>query len=327
MINNNNFNNNNKLSKIAHSLNSLLGYTLPGRAIRFAKLGRNIGNYITGSRKQRIRRNKRNNGIEINKAIGGTKQVFNNSRIQTQTIEMYNDIILPDPDYVYLFRNLNTKDFDISTTLNENPEFLNLRQRCLQYKVIKISISFNYNRVPGNNDKFSKMIVTPETDLVLPVENPKINRNSMVWDMTTNGTKNYNFWINNRNTEKINQEWQIGSSQWSGICKIHLSSQGDNYIHPIPNQSSMFILGEMKISVLIRYVQNDSNENEANRITTSEILKYCKNEKEKEILEKKKVEQIQQLQKEINEKQTKVNQMTEQVIAKKDYTGNKNSSQ
>jgi len=237
---------------------------------------------------RRIRRNKRTTQIEINKAIGGNKQLHNNGRTQIQTIEFYSSIALPDPTFVYIFEGVNTSTYDIAGSLNDQNEFLNLRKRALQYKVQQVAISFNYNRIPSANDKFSKLLVTPESDMVLEVEDPKINSNTMVWDMTANGTKNYNFKITNRNTEKINQEWHTGDSDWSAVLKIHLSAQGENKIYK-PNDQTIptFSLGEVKFSVQIVYIQIDSDA-VIDRVTQRDAIAYVKNTFGEEILAKKK---------------------------------------
>jgi hypothetical protein len=229
-------------------------------------------NYNYNNKRKRRRAYQNRKGIEVNKAVGGTKQVYNNSRVQFQTIEFYSAIALPDPDFNYMFSVTNSPNYNLVSQLNDNDEFLNLRKRSIQYKVTSVAMSFNYNRTPSAQDKFSKMIITPETDMVLEVDDPKINSNSMIWDMSTNGTKNYSFRINNRNTEKINSEWQISESQWNAIVNVHLSSQGDNYIHTIQGQTSNYVLGEVKFSFRIKYIQTDSPHDNLNRITNSDLL-------------------------------------------------------
>jgi hypothetical protein len=275
-------------------------------------------NYRRGGRRRRGRANK-GGGIEINKAVGGTKQVYNNSRMQFQTIEFYDNIVLPDPDYNYLFRGTNSQDYNLTSILNDNNEFLELRKRALQYKVTSVAMSFSYNRVPAGNDKFSKMIITPETDMVLEVDDPKINSNSMVWDMSVNGTKNYSFRINNRNTEKINVEWQIGESQWNAICVLHLSSQGDNYIHPIPNQTPNFVLGEVKFSVRVKYIQTDMPHESAKRITQTDLLNIIMFKFSDEIMVikmKKQQKRLEQEKEKIDQELKQINaQITENVIS------------
>lgn len=146
-----------------------------------------------------------------------------------------------------------------------------------------ISFSFNYNRHPSANDKFSKLLLTPETDMVLENSDPKNNQNTMIWDMTSLGTKNYNFRINNRNTEKINQEWQISDSQWNAICILHISQQGSNSIYrlndqPEPNR----YLGEIKVAVQVLYVKSDT-ENNSSRVTQQDVIKYMMKTHYKEI--------------------------------------------
>jgi hypothetical protein len=267
---------------------------------------------------RRKRRNWQNKGLEINKAIGGTKQVYNNSRVQFQTIEFYSQIVLPDPDYDYLFLVTNSPEYNLASQLNDNDEFLELRKRSIQYKVMSMAMSFNYNRVPAAQDKFSKMIVTPETDMVLQVEDPKINSNSMVWDMSTNGTKNYSFRFNNRNTEKINAEWQIAESQWNAVVKVKLSSQGTNYIHKIDGQTTNFVLGEVKFSFRIKYVQTDSPHDNLNRITNTDILNIMRLKFNQAILLNKAQNKMKQLEKQKNEIKQEMEKLNETITLNAD---------
>jgi hypothetical protein len=178
---------------------------------------------------------------------------------------------------------------------------------------MSVALSFNYNRVPAAQDKFSKMILTPETDMVLEVENPKINSNSMVWDMSSNGTKNYSFRINGRNTEKINSEWQIAESQWNAVLNIHLSAQGTNHIHPIPNGTPEYLLGEIKVSFRIKYIQTDSPHDNLNRITHTDLLNLIRVKFSSEILLMKMVEEKKKLKKEKEKFDQKIKLLNEGI--------------
>jgi hypothetical protein len=240
--------------------------------------------YRSGRGKGVKRRMYNRNGIEINKAIGGNKRVYNKGRTHYQTIEMYAIIGIDTYANQYAFMDTSSQQYNVSAFLNDNNEFLDLRRRCMQYKVVRIAVSFNYNRIPSANDKFSKMLITPETDMVMKAEDPKINNNTMIWDMTANGSKNYNFWINSRNTEKINQEWQIGESQWNAILTLHLSSQGNNYAYRLNGQPEITTeLGEMKVSILVKYVEMDKTGDEVNRVRMKDLNAYLLQEKAEEV--------------------------------------------
>jgi hypothetical protein len=227
---------------------------------------------------RRINNRNNNNRKQNVKDVGGYKQVYYNGPIATQTIEMYKTIGVSGDPKTYVF-DREGQTLDISALLNDTNEFLELRRRSLQFKVLEIDISFNYNRHPNAGDKFPKMLVTPETDMVIQNSDPKVNKNTMVWDMTTNGNKNYNFRITNRNTEKVNNEWQIAESFWNAICKIHLSDQGNIFLVDMGQISQTWALGEMKISVLVAYTRNDTSEgfNKRNTPTTSQAIQAMKN--------------------------------------------------
>lgn len=265
---------------------------------------------------------KRRKGLEINNAEGGYKQVYVNSRVESQTVELYVTISLDDNGN-YVFNYGAPLQYNIQAALNDNSEFLHIRQNCIQYKVKFISISFNYNRIPAANDKFSKMLITPETDMVLTNSDPKVNKNTMVWDMTKPGTKNYQFRINNRNTEKINNEWQIADSQWNAVMIMHLSSQGYNKIYrdadqPDPTRE----LGECKISIQILFVRSDT-ENNAYRITNKDVINYIKDTKYKEIMNLKNLNKEKQITNEIIKK----NNELERIKVESEENNNENNNE
>jgi hypothetical protein len=161
--------------------------------------GRNIYRYVTRNN----RRNRRNNiqKIEVNDAIGGRKSVSNTGRIHEQTINMYTQIAVNNETYSF---PLGSSELNIQQLLNDSQEFLDMRKKCLEYKVVQVSVNFNFSYIPLPGNRFPKMILNPETDTVLETQDPKLNRNAMIWDMTKTGNKNFNFRINKRNTEETN---------------------------------------------------------------------------------------------------------------------------
>lgn len=261
------------------------------------------------------KRNRWNNGrkLEINNAQGGYKSVVSNGKNVVQVIDFYGYLVVqPNQGFQYAFDDSQyvTREFDISAKLNDNQEFLTLRKQALQYNITDIAININYNRVPYSGEKWSKLILTPETDKVLQSTDPRINRNSMVLDMSTNGNKNYTFKINRRNTDSDNAGWIIGEAQFSGICKIHISEAGSNYSNQQMVEAYQAQLGEFKISVRVVYKHMDVNEINRNtgrkRITDKEIIKEIANTeliqnkiKEKHVKEKEK--QIQELKQQLTE--------------------------
>jgi hypothetical protein len=246
-----------------------LGYRRRNNTNYARKMWRPLRN--TTNARRRIANKRRNNTIEINNAEGGYKQVYTNNRVQQQTIEFYKTIQM-DRNANYVFEGNSPLAFDVAAQLNDTDEFLELRRTSLQYKVVFVDFSFNYNRVPIANEKFSKMLMTPETDMVLQNNDPKINKNTMVWDMTKNGTKNYNFRINTRNTEKENQEWQIAESFWNAILKLHISSQGLNELEAEPLFRN---LGELKISISVIYVKADETQQNRQHLPLHYLIKVA----------------------------------------------------
>jgi hypothetical protein len=241
-----------------------------------------IPNYTntTGARRRSVfRRNIYNRHNDI----GGTKQPSQNGQVRFQTIELYNTIQL-QMNYQathYTFGE-NSREYSIQVALNNSDEFNEMRRHSLKYRILGISINFNYNRIPSNGEKFPKMLITPETDMILASEQPLLNKNTMVWDMTQIGNKNYNFRITPANTEKINQEWLISESQWNAVLSLHIDEAGMiqyNYDQDLVSEPTP-VLGEVKVSVRIKYIPNDitGNNNKASikRISANEAIQEMK---------------------------------------------------
>jgi hypothetical protein len=237
-----NFLSNSNIRRLNNLLSGLSGFTLPGRALNFVRRGRQVYNYLTSA--QGRRKTNRPQKLEVNDAIGGRKQVSNTGRVQEQTINMYTNILIGQDNKYYF---TGGRQLNIQSMLNDEQEFLDMRKRALEYKIIQIAINFNFNYIPTPGTRFPKMILTPETDTVLEVADPQKNRNAMFWDMTRTGNKNFNFRITRQNTEMSNREWQNGAAQWSGIAIIHLSEISDVQAEPNLN------LGDVKISVQVLY--------------------------------------------------------------------------
>jgi hypothetical protein len=268
-------------------INKLIGSRLAlglGRRgnTRYARKMWNPNKYRTGVATGK-RRNGKTGKIEVSDAIGGRKQVSNTGRVQEQTINMYTNIHtgMDNKYYFTAGRALN-----IQSMLNDEQEFLDMRKRALEYKIVQIAVNFNYNYIPTPGSRFPKMILTPETDTVLEVADPQKNRNAMVWDMTKIGNKNFNFRITKQNTEMTNREWQNGAAQWSGIAILHISEisevQSDNNIN----------LGDVKISVQVLYRPLDTvlvynSKHISDKEAINEIKQMIIKEREKKELEKK----------------------------------------
>jgi hemerythrin superfamily protein len=248
-----------------------------------------------GTRTQR-RKTGNSGKIEVNDAIGGRKQVSNTGRVQEQTINMYTNIHTGMDNKYYFTAG---RSVNIQSMLNDEQEFLDMRKRALEYKIVQIAVNFNYNYIPTPGSRFPKMIITPETDTVLEVADPQKNRNAMVWDMTRIGNKNFNFRITRQNTEMTNREWQNGAAQWAGIAILHISE-----ISEVQSDSNIN-LGDVKISVQVLYRPLDTvlvyNKN---HISDKEAINMLK---QKLIKEKEEKEMQQKLEQFKNEKLNKSN--------------------
>jgi hypothetical protein len=271
----------NKNNNTLRNLSNLVGGfgTLPRRALNFAQLGRSVYNMITSTRRK-PRRFYNNNGIEINKAEGGWKSPSYNGKIIGQTINMKFLLVGNyHQDFAYYIGSDSydlTQDFDITSKLNDNDEFLQLRKQALQYKVQNICVSINYCRIPKAGERWNKLMITPETDLI-EQDDPLLNKNTMQLDMSKNGTKNYNFRITKRNTEYDNSGWIIGQAQFSGIVKLHLSQLDTNVGDPDASSFDKSVLGTVQVSARIVYIHKDINQSDAKnrtRFTKAEIYNF-----------------------------------------------------
>jgi hypothetical protein len=223
------------------------------------------------------------NGIEINHADGGWKSPSYNGKIIGQTVNMKFLLVANyHQDFKYYIGTDSmdlTQDFDLTAKLNDNDEFLQLRKQALQYKVKNICVSINYSRIPKAGERWNKLMITPETDLI-EQDDPLLNKNTMQLDMTKNGTKNYNFRVTRRNTEADNAGWIIGQAQFSGMLQLHLDQLDTNVGDPDATTLDKSTLGTIQISVRIVYVHKDINQSDnkqRTKFTRGEILKYIEN--------------------------------------------------
>jgi hypothetical protein len=274
-------------SKTRRAINNvartLMNYTLPGRAMSFVNMMRGIPRYMTG-RRSKFGRRRINKGLEINKADGGWKSTRYNGRSISQTINWKLLLIANRyQDFAYYVGNDNedmTKDLDIAAQLNDKDEFLTLRKQALQYRVENVCLTINYSRIPKAGERWNKLMITPETDLI-EVSDPLLNKNSMYLDMSHNGTKNYNIRINRGNTESDNAGWIIGQAQFSGILKYHFDQLDMNIGDQDADTFAKSVLGTVQIAVRIRYVHKDINDVDAKSQRThfskGEIMNFIKN--------------------------------------------------
>jgi hypothetical protein len=122
-------------------------------------------------------------------------------------------------------------------------------------------------------------MITPETDLIEQADG-FLNKNTMILDMSTNGTKNYNIRLSTRNTEWDNAGWIIGQAQFNGILIFHLEKLGYNIAVEPGDYYDQSILGDYTLAVRVVYIHKDINDLnrkiERTRFTRGEILNYMK---------------------------------------------------
>lgn len=245
-------------------------------------------NYNSNTFQARRRIRRKRNQIEINKAEGKNKIITDFGPIRRIAINSYSAIYVQQDTLYYILQNSLKRVFNFQEDLRASQEFQNWKYRAAAFKFETVCISFNYNRIPNGGEKFAKILLTISSDMIPFVDNPDKNRNSMIWDMSHNGTKNFNFRITNRNTEKINQEWQNPDSDWSGVLKCSISEvdQASTRVKPDTELGEDFPIkiGELKITYRIAFRLTDTSFAVREMPSTAEAINYIK----KQIVEERK---------------------------------------
>jgi len=223
-------------------------------------------NGLTLTRTQkRNRRRRRRNGLEINKAEGGFKNITIPYKTQGMGINTYGRIVAVHvgDNWQYGFQpesdNYATHaEFNLIHMLNNSTEFKTRLQTTSQYKLIGIRICIMNNRVPEAKDTLSKLLVYVNTTKVTVID-PKVQNNVMQLNMNTIGTKNYNFNINSTNMLKDYVGWLNGDELYRGNVYMHFASMDNNLLH---DTETTVMLGTVKVtfSILTRiqdYVRNN----------------------------------------------------------------------
>jgi hypothetical protein len=217
----------------------------------------------------------KNNGIEINKAEGGFKNIVNSGIVDTVGINRYYEIIVKkyNNEWSYQIKdNLYSNDnIDITDILNQSDEFKNKLMNSSQYWVKNVMCSFDYTRIPSAGDNLPKLLMFPTMDKI-SVEDPKIETNVMKLDMSHNGVKNFNFIINNKNTNVLNTGWQDSHYIWNGNCKLNVESQGTINITDESETLQVVVLGVLKITITVLVRLQDSTNQQPRKLMKKEEL-------------------------------------------------------
>jgi hypothetical protein len=239
---------------------------------------RNRNNGIFTQNGRRPRKRKNNNGIEINKAEGGFKNITIPYRTQGIGINTYGRIVVTKvgESWIYGFQPENDNfathgEYNIMTMLNDSIEFKNRLKTTSQYKVIGIRICIMNERIPEAKDRLSRLLVHVNTTKV-SVLDPKVQNNVMRLNMNTIGTKNFNFNLNNANIGKDFTGWYDGEDLYTGNVYLHVTQEDINNI--TDETETTIILGTVKItfSILTRIQDYTRNNEPSKKLTDKEKI-------------------------------------------------------
>jgi hypothetical protein len=237
------------------------------------------GNTLTQTQRRNRRRRKNFNGVEINRAEGGFKQITLPYRTQGIGINTYARLVVTKVgnNWQYGFQpeteNYATyQEYNIMLMLNNSQEFKNRLRTTSQYKVLGVRICIMNNRIPSAKDRLSKLLAYVNTTKV-SVSDPKIQNNVMSLNMNTVGTKNYNFNLNNSNIGKDFTGWFDGEDLYTGNVYLHVAGLDENYLNE--QEQTTVILGTVKItfSVLTRIQDYLRNQEATKKLSNEEKIK------------------------------------------------------
>jgi hypothetical protein len=188
------------------------------------------GATLTRTQRRNRRRRRNRNGIEINKAEGGFKNITIPFRTQGIGINTYGRIVATHvgDNWEYGFQpesdNYATHaEFNLIHMLNNSTEFKTRLQTTSQYKLLGVRICIMNNRIPEAKDTLSKLLVYVNTSKVIVID-PKVQNNVMQLNMNSIGTKNYNFNVNATNMPKDYIGWLNGDDLYRGNIYMHFSA-------------------------------------------------------------------------------------------------------
>jgi hypothetical protein len=205
------------------------------------------------SRKNQDNRRFRNNGVEINRAEGGFKRINNSGIIKSMGINIYGDLNLirqnaTNNTWEYYFGVIPL--LNVSEKMNEDQEFINALKNSSQYKVVGVSLMLQNNRIPQAGDLYSRLLLSAITDKVSVNDMTKDN-NVMKLNMSTLGTKNFNFRFNIANTNPENLAWQSSENLWNGTAQVRIQGESLSNLSGGNDLPVTVKIGSFKVTVHI----------------------------------------------------------------------------
>jgi hypothetical protein len=262
----------------AATLNGIPQYVpqlLSGRRYRNYGLRSRLRNRIAPmviNQNNRRRNRRRRNGLEINRAEGGYKQITIPYKQQTIGINTYARLAVNKVGETWLYaiqpendNYANHVEYNIITMLNDSTEFKDRLKTTSQYKLKRINICIMNERIPEAGDKLSRLLAYCNTTKV-SVLDPKVQNNVMRLNMNTIGTKNFNFNITNDNIGKEFNQWYDGEDLYVGNVYLHV--QGED-INNLTSTETTLVLGTIKITfVVATRIQDYTRNNEPTKKKT-----------------------------------------------------------
>jgi hypothetical protein len=214
------------------------------------------------SRRNQDNRRFRNNGVEINRAEGGFKRINNSGIVKSMGINIYGDLNLirqnaSNNTWEYYFGVIPL--LNVAEKLNEDQEFINAVKNSSQYKVIGVSLMLQNNRIPQAGDLYSRLLLSAITDKVSVNDMTKDN-NVMKLNMSTLGTKNFNFRFNIANTNPENLAWQSSENLWNGTAQVRIQGESLSNLAGGSDLPVTVKIGSFKVTVhLLLRTQDTEN--------------------------------------------------------------------
>jgi hypothetical protein len=222
----------------------------------------------------------RNNGVEINRAEGGFKRINNSGIIKSMGINFYGDLNLirqnaTNNTWEYYFGVIPI--INVTEKLNEDEEFINAVKNSSQYKIMGVSLMLQNNRIPQAGDLYSRMLLSATTDKVSVNDLTKDN-NVMKLNMSTLGTKNFNFRFNIANTTPEHLAWQSSESLWEGVAQIRIQGESLSNLAGGSDLPVTVKIGSFKVTVhiLLRTQDTTNSVSPTKQINVKEEIEKLK---------------------------------------------------